>query len=46
MLHGETMCGLEEINEWLSVIDDTCHQNAKQKGTHGSHVSHPQRKIK
>ena len=29
----------------LGVIDDTCHQKAKQKGTHGS-VSHPQRKIK
>ena len=25
----------------LGVIDDTCHQKAKQKGTHGSHVSHP-----
>ena len=23
MPHGETMCGLEKINEWLGVIDDT-----------------------
>ena len=30
----------------LGVIEDTCHQKEKQKGTHGSHESHPQRKIK
>ena len=41
MPHGETMCGLEKINEWLGLIDDTCHHKAKQKGTHESHVTHP-----
>ena len=43
MPHGETMCGLERssggwirmderLMSGLSVIDDTCHQKAKQKG--------------
>ena len=32
----------ERLMSGLSVIDDTCHQMAKQKnGTHGSHVSYP-----
>ena len=25
-------------------MDDTCHLKAKQKGTYGSHVSHPKKK--
>ena len=34
MPHGETMCGLEknQVGNGLGVIDDTCHQKAKQKG--------------